>query len=213
MDFRFRVRVVFEFPREVLFVRDHVEISVTANADQDHALLALGLRIQSGIDATAQCVGWFRRRHDALGPCEPQSRLERLNLGIGDRLDMPTVHKLAEKRRGAVVAKATRVDSWWNEVVSKRVHLHDWGVADGITVVKGVDALGEGWARRWFARDNLGLGASCKVLANEWEGKACEVAATSDTSVDLVRIFAGKVELAQCFLPDDCLMHEYMVQD
>ena len=125
---------------------------------------------------------------------------------------MSPVDKLAEKRCGTVVPKASGVDPRRNEVVAKRVHLHDWRVADGIAEVEGVNPLGEGWARRRFARNDLGLGATCKVLANEWEGKSCEVAATTDTPVDLVGIFASKVELAKGFLTDDGLVHENVVE-
>ena len=105
------------------------------------------------------------------------------------------------------------MDSGRDEVVPKRVHLHDWGDAHGVAVVEGVDAPGQRRACGRFARDDLGLRVAQEVLTHKREGEATEVAATTDAAVDLVRVFAGHLELAERLLTDDRLVHEHVVED
>src|ERR1035438_8624186 len=94
----FRVLVINELVRKILFIRRHIEISVTAEVEQDGLLLALFLRLQRLVDGAAHRMRSLGCNDDSLGLGKSNRSFETLQLCIADRLHNPLAVQQADRK-------------------------------------------------------------------------------------------------------------------
>ena len=152
------IGVVLQRARQVGVVGGHVEVAVARQIEQNDPLLTRFAGAQRLVDRRSNGVRRLGRGNDALGARELDGRLEHAVLRVGQGLDHAVVDQLAEQRRGAVVAQATRVDGRRHEAVAERVHLDQRRQADRVAKVVGVRAAGQ--CRAGFGLDGDDAGGS-----------------------------------------------------
>ena len=111
-----------------------------------------------------------------------------------------------------MVAKASGVDRIRNERMAEGVHLHERGHARGVAEVIAVLALGQARAGGWFDATDGRVHVAGHLLSKEREGEAAEVRSATGATNKNVGGLADLGELQECFLADDRLMHQHVVE-
>ncbi len=204
--------MVVEFTGEVVRVGLHVEVTVSAQVEENVLALAFLLAAQRLVDRSADRVVGFGRGQDAFSAGKHHSGLKAGELWIGLRFDQPQLLEVANERSHAVIAQSPRVEPWRHEGRAERVHLGERGEMRRVTEVVSILAFGERRTRRRLHRDEAHVGSAAQLLAQEREHDPCEVGPTSGTPHDHVRIGVGHRHLLNRFFSHDRLVQQHMVQ-
>src|ERR1019366_1369694 len=119
LDFFGWVFVINELAGKVLFISSHVEVAVAAQVEKDCPFLAFLLGLPSFFNRAAHGVRGFGCDEDTFAFRESDRRFEALQLRVADRLDDARMMEQADKRRHAVIAQASSMDSRGNEIMAE----------------------------------------------------------------------------------------------
>src|SRR5690554_469758 len=111
-----------------------------------------------------------------------------------------------------MVAQATGVNRSRGESMSQSVHGQQRCVSLGIAEIIHELSLGEFRARGRFYGDTT-QGFAFDFIFHKRKAEPCKVGASTEWGNDDVRIISGIFQLLFCFLADDGLMEQYMVEN
>ena len=170
-------------------------------------LAALGLANRSG-----DGVSRLRCREDPLATGKGQRAGKALRLrnrlGFGQTEFVDVRHQW----RHAVIAQTTGVDRGWDEVVAKRVHLHQRRHTSGVAEVVPILALGQARTRRRLDAPNGRVHPAGHLLAQERERQSAEVRAATGATNQQVGSLADHRQLQQRLFADHGLVEQHVVQ-
>ena len=187
-------------------------MSVTAQGREDYGLFPGLLRLQCFADREGDGVGGLRRGNDAFGSRELHRGGEAFRLRDRLRVHQPLFIQVRDERGHAVVAQPAGVNGVRDEVVPEGVHFHQRCHAGGVAEVVRVDTPGQGRARGGLGGENARAHLAVELFLDEREGQAGEVGPAAGAPDDQGRGVSRHLELHQCFLPDDRLVQQHVVE-
>src|SRR2546425_11710519 len=176
-----RVFVVLQLPGKVGVIGGHVEVTMPTEIEQNRLLLPCLFRLQCLVDRCAYCMPGLRRRNDPFSAREFHSGLEDGVLVIGLGLDDAFIVKQRHQRCHAVIAQPACMNTGWYEVMTERVHFHQWCHTDCISIVESIYTLGQARASHRFCSQEASLQPFSKCFANEGECYPRVIAASTHT--------------------------------
>ena len=185
---------------------------MTAEGCQDHLLFTGLFAFESLGNGGCKSVGGLGSGHDSLGSSKLNSSSKAVSLSDCLGLDQSELIDMADEWTHTVVSQATCMNGVGNEVVAKRVHLHEWSHACGIAEVIGVGASRERGASSRLNGTDCGIDPTCKLLSQEGKAQPSKVRSAAGTPNDQIWGIACFGHLQQGFFADHCLMHQHVIQ-
>src|SRR5690348_1280879 len=115
LDVLGRIFIILELARDIALVGSHIEMAVTAQAEQDGSGTSRGASVDCLVDSGTNGVRRLRSRQDALGARELQGGFEDGQLRIRHGVNVAELAQMADERRCAVITKAAGVNAGRNE--------------------------------------------------------------------------------------------------
>ena len=187
-------------------------MAVSAQVEEDHALLARLFGLQRLVDGRADRVRTFRRGDDALGARKLHRRVENAHLGIGFGFHDALFVQQRHDRGHAVIAQTARVNSGGHEVVPQRVHLDNGRHAHRVTVIVGVDAFGHAGASGRLGGQETNLLPFLQAFAHEGQDQTGHVAPATGATDHHIGVIVGFGKLQERLFADDGLVQQHVVE-